>query len=228
MEKRKGKFIVLDGTDGSGKNTQAQILIKKLKEDGYQVKKADFPQYGKKSAGLVENYLNGEYGNAEETGPLIPSIFYAADRYDASFEIEKWLEEGKIVISNRYVSSNMAHQGGKINDPKKRKKFFNWLYNLEYNLFRIPKPDLSLVLHVKPEIAQKLVDKKDPRTYINGEKRDMHEDDLDHLKKAEKIYIEIGRTLENFDIIECTDKDGIMPREKIAEKIYDKIKNKIK
>ncbi len=143
---KKNKFIVLDGTDGSGKETQTEILIKRLKEEGFKVEKADFPQYNTKSAGLIENYLNGKYGAAEKVGPLIPSIFYAADRYDASFEIKKWLEEGKIVISNRYVSSNMAHQGGKIKSKEKRQKFFDCLYKLEYELFKIPKPDLSLIL----------------------------------------------------------------------------------
>ncbi|SRR6056297_495737 len=221
---KKGKFIVLDGTDGSGKETQTKILIKKLKEEGFKVEKADFPQYGTKSAGLVENYLNGKYGTAEEIGPLIPSIFYATDRYDASFTIKKYLEEGKIVISNRYISSNMAHQGGKIKNKEKRQKFFDWLYKLEYGLFNIPKPDLSLILHVSPEVAQKLVDKKGYRDYIKGKKRDIHEEDINHLKKAEEVYREIAESSDNFRFIECTENKNIMSREKIAKKINKEIK----
>ena len=112
MQKQTGKFIVIDGTDGSGKATQTELLVKRLAQAGYEVVMADFPQYGQKSAGLVEHYLNGKYGTALDVGPYRASIFYAADRYDASFQIRQWLKEGKIVISNRYVTANMAHQGG--------------------------------------------------------------------------------------------------------------------
>ena len=219
-----GKFIVLDGTDGSGKATQTEILIERLQQEGYEVEKIDFPQYGTKSAGLVENYLNGEYGTTEETGPLVPSIFYACDRYDAGFKIKQWLKEGKIVICNRYVASNMAHQGGKIDDPEKRQKFFDWLYKMEYELFQIPKPDASLILHVDPRTGQKLVDQKEERDYTQGKKRDMHENDLEHLKKAEKVYLEIAETLDNFELIECTKDGEIMSKEDIHEMVWGKVK----
>ena len=97
-----GKFIVIDGIDGSGKATQTNIIINRFKQLKYQVETADFPQYGTKSAGLVEEYLNGKYGGPKEVGPYAASIFYAVDRYDASFKIKKWLKQGKIVISNHF------------------------------------------------------------------------------------------------------------------------------
>ncbi|MEK7097993.1 MAG: thymidylate kinase, partial [Patescibacteria group bacterium] len=137
QEQKKGKFIVIDGTDGSGKTTQLGLLAERLKNLGHLVEIADFPQYNTKSAGLVEEYLSGKYGSADEVGPYRASIFYACDRYDASFKIRKWLEEGKIVISNRYVTANMGHQGGKIDGEKERKEYFDWLYNLEYETFSI-------------------------------------------------------------------------------------------
>lgn len=168
---KKGKFIVIDGTDGSGKATQMKLLVKELRKKGYKVEVFDFPQYGKKSAGLVEEYLNGKYGSAQDVGPYRGSIFYACDRYAASFKIRKFLEEGKIVISNRYVTANMGHQGGKIKNPKERKRYFNWLYDLEYRIFEIPKPDLNIILHVDAAIAQKLVDNKGVRNYIKGNKK---------------------------------------------------------
>src|SRR3990167_7582875 len=99
----KGKLIVIDGTDGSGKATQTNILVKRLKKKGYKVALADFPQYGQRSATLVEDYLNGKFGSAKEVGPYRSSIFFAVDRYAASFQIRAWLHEGYIVISNRYV-----------------------------------------------------------------------------------------------------------------------------
>ncbi|MBI4778894.1 deoxynucleoside kinase, partial [Candidatus Falkowbacteria bacterium] len=148
MNKNQGKFIVIDGTDGSGKATQTQLLAQRLERVGLNVAIADFPQYNTKSAGPVEEYLSGKYGSPEEVGPYQASIFYACDRYDASFKIKTWLAEGKIVISNRYVTANMGHQGGKISNLLEKKHFFDWLYQLEYEIFNIPRPDLNIILHV--------------------------------------------------------------------------------
>lgn len=220
----KGRFIVIDGTDGSGKETQSKILVKQLKKQGYKVALVHFPQYGKKSAGAVEEYLNGKYGFAKKVGPYRASIFYAIDRYDASFKIRKWLDEGKIVVANRYVSANMGHQGGKIKDSKKRKKYLDWLYDLEYNIFEIPKPDLNIILHVKAEIAQKLVDKKRHRKYIGGRKRDIHEADLKHLKDAERVYLEVAKNYPGFTLVECTKDGQIMSIEDIHQMILEEVK----
>jgi dTMP kinase len=216
----KGKFIVIDGTDGSGKTVQTKMLADRLRAAGFAVELADFPQYGQKSAGLVEEYLNGKYGLADEVGPYRASIFYACDRYDASFKIRKWLDEGKIVISNRYVTANMGHQGGKIHEMLELKNYFDWLYKLEYELFGIPKPDLNIILHVQAEIAQKLVDNKDSREYVNGAKRDLHEADLDHLKNAENVYMEIARSFPDFKLIECVSDHQMLPREVISDMVW--------
>jgi len=222
-----GKFIVIDGTDGSGKATQLKLLADKLKEMGYEIETADFPQYGKKSAGLVEEYLNGNYGTAEEVGPFRASIFYAVDRYDASFKIREWLQAGKIVIANRYVTANMGHQGGKIMDEQERQKYFNWLYDLEYKIFAIPQPDTNIILHVSAEIGQKLVDQKGQREYVGGQKRDIHEADINHLKMAEKVYLQIANIFPNFELIECVKDGAIMTREEIHEKVLKAVLNTI-
>ncbi len=221
---KRGKFIVIDGTDGSGKATQTDLLVRTLKDNGYDVKIADFPQYGKKSAGLVEEYLNGKYGSAEEVGPHRASVFYACDRYGASFKIKKWLGGGKIVISNRYVTANMGHQGGKIKDSKEREKYFDWLYNLEYEIFKIPRPDLNIILHVDASVAQKLVDKKEKRDYIGGAKRDIHEDDLGHLRDAEKVYLEIAESFPDFTLIKCAKNGDIMTRADINKLVWNVVK----
>lgn len=221
-----GKFIVLDGTDGSGKATQTDLLVDKLRSEGHQVEIADFPQYGAKSAGMVEEYLNSKYGTAKKVGPYRASIFYACDRYDASFKIKQWLRDGKIVIANRYVTSNMAHQGGKISDSIDRKKFFKWVQNLEYKIFNIPRPDIVLILHVDAKISQKLVDNKGHRDYINGHKRDLHEADLEHLYEAEKTYLEIAKEFPGYRLIKCTENEQIKSREKIHELVYKEV-NKI-
>lgn len=227
MKKNKGKFIVIDGTDGSGKAAQTKLLIDRLKKQKLKVEMVDFPQYGQKSAGLVEEYLNGKYGMAEEVGPYRGSIFYAVDRYDASFKIKKWLKKGRIVISNRYVTANMGHQGGKIKNAGERKKYFKWLYDLEYKLFGIPKPNVNLILHVDAAIAQKLVDSKEKRAYIKNGKRDIHEKDLKHLRDAEKVYSEIAKTFPGFQLIECVKDEKIMSKEEISKMVWDKIKKLI-
>ena len=224
----RGYFIVIDGTDGSGKATQAAILAERLRRAGFEVETADFPQYGKKSAGLVEEYLNGRYGTAEEIGPYRGSIFYAVDRFDASAQIRKWLSEGKVVISNRYVTANMAHQGGKIAEEREREAYFDWLYNLEYEIFDIPRPDLNIILHVDAAVAQALVDKKDAREYVGGAKRDIHEADLAHLRNAEKVYLEIAGKFPGIRLIECTRDGDIMPREEIAESLWQEVSKLIK
>lgn len=219
MSDNLGKFIVIDGTDGSGKTTQFNLLVDKLKAEGFLVELADFPQYNTKSAGLVEEYLGGKYGGADDVTPYQSSIFYAVDRYDASFKIRQWLKEGKIVVANRYVSASLGHQGGKIDNPLERKVFFNWLYELEYKLFNIPKPDLSLILHVEADIAQKLAANRHREDWV-GKTRDIHEENLGHLKKAEQVYLEIAKTFPDFKLIKCTREGEIMSREEIHDLVW--------
>ncbi len=190
---KKGQFIVIDGTDGSGKATQTKLLVDRLVKEGKTVETIDFPQYGMKSAGLVEEYLNGKYGGADDVGPYIASVFYAVDRYDASFKIRQWLDEGKIVISNRYTTSNMGHQAGKIQDQKQRDKYLKWLSDFEFKLLEIPKPDIVMLLYMPVDIAQQRVDKKGYREYVHGEKRDIHEANLHHLNEAAKAYLYVAK-----------------------------------
>ena len=181
----------------------------------------DFPQYGQPSAYFAESYLNGKYGTAEEVGPERASLFYALDRYEASFALRQALTEGNVVVANRYVGSNLAHQGGKIQDAAARKKFFEWGYKLEYEMLGIPKPDVSLVLHVPAAMAQALVLKKGERAYLNGAKRDIHEADLNHLKHAEEAYLEMVRLFpKDFVLLECVEKGKLLSIDEIHERIW--------
>ncbi len=219
----RGKFIVIDGTDGSGKATQAKLLVDFLRKDGYAVEMADFPQYGTKSAGPVEEYLNGKYG---PVNAYAASILYAADRFDASFKIRQWLDEGKIVISNRYVTANAGHQGGKIESNAERIKYFKWLDNLEYGIFGIPKPDLNILLHMPAKLAQKLVDKKSKkvRKYANGKKRDLHEADLKHLQRAEMVFMQIAELFPNTKLVECTENGKLLSPEQVHNKVWNYVR----
>lgn len=220
----KGLFIMIEGTDGSGKSLQTELLVKHLKEIGKEVEQISFPRYGERSAAMVEDYLiHGKFGSPKDVGPYCASIFYAIDRYAASPQIKTWLDNNKIVIANRYVASNMGHQGGKIYDEKEREKYFKWNYDLEYNIFGIPKPDINIILHVTPEISQKLVDKKGVRDFLAGKKRDLHEDDINHLKDAETAYLHIARLYPEFKLIECVKDNNIMPKEEIHAIIWSEL-----
>lgn len=223
----KGKLIVIDGGDGTGKTTQFKLLLKRLQDEDLDVITMDFPQYGKKSCGAVEEYLNGNYGTADDVGPYRGSIFFAVDRYDASFEMRKALDEGKIVLCNRYVTANMAHQGGKIADEQERLKYFEWLKDLEYRLFGIPQPDINLFLRVPPELALELVDKKGQREYIGDKKRDMHEEDLEHQRNAEKVYMQLAGLLPNSFMVECAPDGNLITPEEVHEKIWEVVKNQL-
>jgi len=224
----KGKLIVIDGTDGSGKTTQFNLLLKRLQNVDLDVQTKDFPQYGKKSAGPVEEYLNGTYGDAKSVGPYRASVLFAVDRYDASFEMRNWLNDGKIVLCNRYVTANMAHQGGKIADREERTKYFAWLKELEYNLFEIPEPDINLFLHVPPQIATELVEKKGHRDYIGGEGKDLHEADMEHQHETEKMFLELADMLPNTHLLECAPDGKLLTPEKIHEKVWGVVKEQLK
>ena len=219
----KGKLIVIDGTDGSGKATQTKLLIKRLQKTGRRVKYVDFPQYGKKSAGPIEDYLNGHYGTAEELGAYIPSMFFAVDRYAASKQIRKYLKDGFVVISNRYVTANMAHQGGKIKSAKDREKFYNWLDELEYTFFKIPKPNLGIILHLPAKISAKLLKKRGPTYYIGSKKGDIHEKSSEHLRAAEKIYQHIAEKF-RYPVVEGYVDGKLQTPDEIHEKVYKIVK----
>lgn len=221
---RKGIFIVIEGTDGSGKGTQFKLITDRLKKDGYDVATFDFPQYEQPSSHFVKRYLNGEYGTADEVGPYTSSLFYALDRYEASTEIRKALSAGKIVVANRFTGSNMAHQGTKFDHAEQRRGYFIWLDNLEFQMLGIPRPDISFVLRVPAEIAQELVDQKDDRSYTD-KKRDIHEADLSHLKRAVQVYDDMTQLFpKDFVRVDCTRNDELLPIEKVQDILWEKIK----
>lgn len=236
MNKGAGKFIVFEGIDGSGKSTQTKLVINHLKRKGYKTAFIDFPQYGKKSAGLVEEYLTGKYGSPKEVGPYQASIFYACDRYDASFKIRDWLKKGKIVVADRYIGANIGHQGGKIKNKKERKEFFKWLYDLEYEIFKIPKPDFTFILKAPPKIAQslsgKITDKEKKakkKLYLGRKKRDIHEKDISHLIGAEQSYLHAAKEFpKDFKVIECFKNRELLSPKIIHQKIWKIIKKILK
>ena len=232
-----GKFIVFEGLDGSGKATQVGLLTEQLEKENQKVRKIDFPRHGEGPAFFVDNYLNGKYGTAEEVGPYRGSIFYTLDRYDASFDIKKWLEQGEIIIADRYVASNIGHQGGKIKNREERKKYFNWLYDLEYNLFQIPKPNINFILKTSSELSSKMSNditdkiKKERRESYLGDSgnQDIHEKDNAHLSATLESYLQaVEEFPEEFKIIECIEDGKLLSIEEIHQRIWKIIKEELK
>ncbi len=207
-----GILIAIEGGDGSGKGTQAKLLTEwlesHLKLTAHQV---SFPRYSQASARYVERYLNGQYGQANDIHPDLASLPYALDRFAASKEISSYLAQpDTVVILDRYVASNKAHQGTKIDSSADRQAFYDEIMELEYEIFGIPKPDINVVLLVATNIAQSNVDKKDAanRSYTT-KKRDVHEADAGHLDKAKANYEELCRLYpDTFSSINCMENSG--------------------
>jgi len=228
---RKGKLIVIDGTDSSGKATQTSLLIKHLKRDGRKVKVVDFPDYYSNFFGkFIGHCLSEQYYNFVKVHPKIASVLYAADRFESKDKIIKWLAGGNIVIANRYASANQIHQGGKIANTKKREDFLKWLAEMEYEVFKIPRPDAIFYLSVPIPIVLKLIrerNKNNHRSYL-GNKKDVHEKDLNFLENSRKTALWLAKTQKGWIKIECV-KGGVLDtRENIHEEIYEKVKKIIK
>lgn len=230
--KTKGKLIVIDGTDGSGKATQVKYLTDHLKKEGYKVKVVDFPEYYKNFFGkFVGHCLSEQYYNWIGVHPKIASVMYAADRWESSKEMRDWLKKGYIIIANRYVSANQIHQGGKIKSAKKRADFMEWLDKMEYEVFGIPRPDLTIYLSLPIKIVLELLKERESskmkREYLK-KKKDVHESDTDFLINSRKSALKLVDENKNFVKIECSEKGKILSREKVHELVYDEVKKNIK
>jgi thymidylate kinase/thymidylate synthase ThyX len=224
MNDRNGLFLVIEGTDGSGKGTQFSLLRDNLRQQGYEVVTFDFPQYSKPSSYFVKRYLNGEYGSIDEIGPYTGSLFYALDRFEAAKEIQAALDAGRIVLANRFTGSNMGHQGTKFANVEERRGFYIWLDNLEFSMLKIPRPDMNFILRVPAETAQELVDKKSNRTYTD-KKRDIHEADLQHLQKAVLVYDELSQLFpRDFQRIDCVRGGELLGIEQIQQLLLEKVR----
>jgi dTMP kinase len=223
-KKKQGKFIVIDGIDSSGKATQAEIMKKYLEHAGYKVKIISFPQYDKKSAGLVENYLEGKYGDLDEVNPYQASILYAVDRFDAKIHIEELLEKGYIVIANRYTTANLAHQGSKLNTALHRQTFYEWAKNLEYKILNIPQPDAIFFLNVKAEIAERLLTTRVREDWEN-KFNDIHEKNFYYQKATENAYLEISRIYPEIKNIECYENAVMLSVDEVARRLWKEISN---
>lgn len=217
-----GKLIVFEGTDGSGKATQSRLLCSRLEAEGIPFRKIDFPRYGKPSAAMVQEYLNGNLGKKPgDVNAYAASIFFSMDRY-ASYK-QDWgdfYEAGGLVVADRYTTSNAVHQASKLPENQ-RKEYLSWLFDLEYRLLGLPKPDLVLYLDMPTEVTERMMRQREQAT---GTHADIHEQDEAYLKScrdnAREIVAECG-----WHVIDCADGDRPRAPEDIHEQVFQTVKD---
>jgi len=217
-----GKLLVIEGTDCSGKETQAKLLVKKLESDGKKVIRFSFPNYDSPTGKIVGGPFQGKpsicntwFDNPIDVDPKITCLYYAADRKYNIDIVNKYLNEDYIVILDRYVPSNMAHQGSKIQNKEERQKLFKWIEKLEYELLELPKPDKIIFLYLPVECVGIL--KK------NRHEIDEYEKNKTYLNKSSETYFELA-SIYNYDIVNCVENDKIRSIEDINNEIYNIIK----
>jgi len=197
-----GKLIALEGIDGSGKRTQLELLAGALETRGLSVFRISFPRYESFFGKLVARFLNGEFGSVDQVDPHLSALLYAGDRLEAKAEIESALASGKIVLADRYIGSNLAHQSERV-PAEQREEFLAWLKRLEYGLYALPAEDLVIYLRVPFVQAHRLVGLKAERSYTTL-KRDILEADISHLEHTAMTYERLA-TEPNWARIECAD-----------------------
>ena len=220
MEDNRGKIIVIEGTDSSGKATQSEKLLKRLNDEGYHAIALSFPCYDTPTGKIVGGPLLGKpeigesyFGEEALTlDPKISCLYYAADRKYNMKKVDEYLDKGYYVILDRYVTSNLAHQGGKILDKDERFYIYQWIDKLEYWLLDLPKPDITIFLHVPYDFSKELMK--------NRKNLDVNEKSEDHLKNAEKAYIELSE-LYNWSKIECIKDNKLRSIDEISDDIYN-------
>ncbi len=217
-------FVIESGTDGSGKATQTKLIFDRLKKEGYNVKMVEYPNYKSESSSLVKMYLRGEFGKkADDVDPYVASTFFAADRY-ASYktEWEEFYQSGGIIIADRYTTSNMVHQASKMNDKKEREAYLTWLFEFEYELYKIPKPSGVFFLDVPVSVSKELI-KDRKNKFTDEDQKDIHESDEEYLIKTYNNSKHVAEKYK-WDIIDCSSKNGLIRSiEDIHEEIYEKI-----
>ena len=221
-----GKLIIIEGSDGSGKETQTNLLYKKLKERNFNIKKISFPNYESPASEPLKMYLSGDFGkDVNDVNSFAASTFFAVDRY-ASYkqDWEKFYKSGGIVLSDRYTTSNMVHQASKIENKEEKQIFLDWLIDLEWNKLGLPTPDVVIFLDVSPELSQKLM--SDRKNKITGEeKKDIHETNSEYLKNSYHNALNLAKQY-GWIIVLC-ETDGVLKNiEEINEDIIKKLSEK--
>ena len=220
-------FIVLEGVDGSGKSTQIAALREMFAQTGIPTEYLHFPRFDAPYFGdLIARFLRGELGGVEQVDPYIVAMLYAGDRRDAASMIRGWIQEGKVVICDRYVYSNIGYQCAKVASAEEREKLREWILSLEYDYFAIPRPDVSLFLDVPFAFTErKLLQEQregDDRAYLHG-KKDIHEQSMELQRQVRQVYIDAAECDETMHVVDCSIDGQMASPEVIFERIMSVI-----
>ena len=221
----KGKLIVFEGTDGSGKATQSKLLFERLQREGIDCRKLNFPRYGEKSAALVELYLGGAFGtHPDDVNAYAASSFFAVDRY-ASYKTDwgRFYEEGGVVIADRYTTSNAVHQCSKL-PPEQWEEFLHWLFDYEFHLLGLPVPDSVIYLQVDPAVSQRLMT---ARYHGDESKKDVHEKDTEYLARSRRAAEYCAEHL-GWTTVHCTHSDAMRSIEDIQTEVQGIVLGQLK
>lgn len=206
-------FIVLEGLDGAGKSTQIKQLRALLQERGIESCYVHFPRFDAPVYGeLIARFLRGELGSVESVDPYIVALLFAGDRADMAAQIRQWQAEGKVVIVDRYVYSNIGYQCAKIADTQGQQHLKEWILQTEYGYYNIPRPDLSIFLDVPFSFTAKSLTEQrtgDDRAYLNGQS-DIHESSLDLQQQVRRVYLEAAETDDTLKVVDCSNCEGGM------------------
>lgn len=221
-------LIVIEGLDGSGKSTQVNMIKEYIVEKGFNLKYLHFPRYDAPIYGdLIGKFLRGGFGDIEHVHPQLVALLYALDRSDSSAQIQQWLKEGYVVLLDRYVYSNIAYQCSKLSDNEEKKELMDWIFNLEYNVYKIPRPDINLFLDVPLDFVSSRLNSSrlndSDRGYLDGSK-DIHEESIDFQKRVKEIYLAQVERDPDFIKVDCSSADGSMLT---PDKIFERIKEKL-
>lgn len=221
-------FIVLEGLDGAGKSTQIKLLRQMVEASGRECEYLHFPRFDAPIYGdMIARFLRGEFGSVEQVNPYLVALLYAGDRADAAQQINKWLSEGKCVIVDRYVYSNVGYQCAKVENEEERERLKEWIYRTEFEEFKIPRPTLSLFLDVPFGFTEaKLTSQRegDDRNYLGGA-QDIHEKSLDLQRKVREVYLEAATREADFRVVDCSNEQGGMA---LPEEIFARVAEQIK
>lgn len=219
---KKGVLIVIEGSDGSGKTTQAQLLLNYFKKRSLPVKYVDFPQYYSSFHGkIIARYLRGELGDINHISPYFVSLAFAVDRATTKREMDHFLKKGGYIIANRYATSSMVYQAAKFKNKKEQTEFLKWNYDLEYSVNKIPREDIVIYLHVPWQIGRKLTRQKGTRAYLHGKKEDIHEADFEYRKAVEAMYLRLAKKYKHWVRIDCIEDNKMLSPQIIHQKILD-------
>ncbi|WP_278465884.1 thymidylate kinase [Gimesia maris] len=212
-------IIAIEGIDGSGKGTQAARLHARCQAEGIKTSLIGFPRYDQTLFGKsIGDFLNGRFGELDEVNPFLASLLYAGDRFESRSHILNTIETSDVVIFDRYIPSNVAHQGAKLSGVE-RSEFIEWIEQIEYAIYKMPRLNLAILLDLPADYAQKLIAEKQARSYTE-KVADLQEADQTYLANVREVYLQLAEENQHWQKIQCLQKETLRSIEEISDEIW--------